>query len=227
LNASDQHVAMATRVRPGDQGAEDARRLLASAGREIRLARRSAGLSIAEAARRAGMSPSRFGRIERDQVRSPGFDALCRAARAVGLKPGFRLFPTGEPVVDSGQLPLLARFEAVLAGPLLMHREVALPIQGDLRAWDARVTNGHGSLSLDAEARIEDMQAVARRMALKQRDDPNAGVVVLLLNRTAANRRVLAEHREALRAQFPLDGWAILRELRAGRLPIAGGIVLI
>jgi hypothetical protein len=68
---------------------------------------------------------------------------------------------------------------------------------------------------------------VSRRVALKQRDDPACGVVILLVNRTARNRRVLAAHREALRQQFPLDGAAILRELRAGRIPKASGILLL
>jgi hypothetical protein len=53
------------------------------------------------------------------------------------------------------------------------------------------------------------------------------GVVILLVNDTAANRRVLAAHREALRARFPLDGRAILQALRAGRAPTASGIVVL
>jgi hypothetical protein len=51
--------------------------------------------------------------------------------------------------------------------------------------------------------------------------------VILLVARTELNRRVLVEHREALREQFPLDGAAILRELRAGRVPKAGGILML
>ena len=218
---------MATRQRPGDAGAEDARRLLAAVERELRLARRAAGLSIEEAARRAGMSPTRLGDIERGQVASPGFESLCRAARAAGLEPSLRVFPTGESVVDAGQLPVLARPESTLAHPLRMAREVALPIAGDARAWDARITDGRSSASLDVEARLGDVQAVSRRIALKQRDDPGAGVVLLVLGRTAHNRRLLVEHREALRAQFPLDGAAILRAFRSGTIPQAGGLVLI
>jgi hypothetical protein len=41
------------------------------------------------------------------------------------------------------------------------------------------------------------------------------------------NRQILAQHREALRAQFPLDGAAILRALRNGRVPVSGGIVVL
>ncbi len=160
-------------------------------------------------------------------MRSPGFEGLCRAARAVGLKPAFRLFPTGEPVVDAPQLAVLARLQRTLAVPLRSNREVGLPIAGDLRAWDLRVTDGRSTASIDAEARLDDVQAVARRVALKTRDDPDCGVVILVLNRTSHNRHVLAEHREALRSQFPLDGGAILRALRAGRIPAASGILLV
>jgi hypothetical protein len=165
--------------------------------------------------------------MERQEIRSPGFESICRAARAVGLNPAFRLFATGEPIVDGPQLGVLARMERVLGSPLRMTREVGLPIAGDRRAWDARVTDGTAQVSIDAEARLDDIQAVARRIALKQRDDPNAGIALLVLNRTAHNRLVLAEHRESLRAQFPLDGAAVLRALRAGRIPDAGGIVLL
>ena len=50
--------------------------------------------------------------------------------------------------------------------------------------------------------------------------------MILVLNRTAHNRRILADHREALRAQFPLDGAAVARELRRGRVPPQNGIIL-
>ena len=102
-----------------------------------------------------------------------------------------------------------------------------LPIPGDQRAWDARIDSPEGRASIEAESRLHDLQAQARRIALKQRDDPQAGVVILVVNRTAHNRRVLAEHRGALRHQFPLDGAAIARALRAGRLPAANGIILV
>jgi hypothetical protein len=158
----------------------------------------------------------------------PTLDQLCRAAHAVGLQPFLRLHPGNVRIRDRGQQPLLARLEALLPPSSILRREVGLPIPGDRRAWDARVVSrGGGIASLDAEARLEDIQALARRTALKQRDDPDCGVVMLVINRTAHNRRVLAEHRESLRVQFPLDGATILRELRAGRVPQANGIALL
>lgn len=218
---------MATRQRAGDLGAADARRHLIAAGQEIRDARLTLGMSLAVAGQRAGMSPSQLGRIERSAIRRPTYDQVCRAARAVGLEASLRLFPSGAPVRDRGQLVLLGRFETLLAPPLVMRREMHLPRAGDQRAWDGRILGGEHPASVEGEARLHDTQAVARRVDLKCRDDPDAGVVILVVARTAHNRRVLAEHREALRQQFPLDGAAITRELRHGRVPRASGIIVL
>jgi hypothetical protein len=166
--------------------------------------------------------------VERGLQRRPSLDLLCRAARAVGLVVSCKAYPDGTRVRDLASLALLGRFEAVLAPPLRSRREVGLPIGGDMRAWDARLFGDGGSrASVEAESHLNDVQASARRVELKHRDDPGAGVVILLVNRTAHNRRVLTEHREALRGQFPLDGATILRCLRAGRIPPASGIVML
>ena len=218
---------MATRERPGDRGAADALRNSQELGREIRLARQRIGLSLHDASRRAGMSISQLARIERGSIRMLTLDQLARAARAVGFRASVRLYPEGPPVHDRASLAVLGRFERVLASPLRLAREVGLPIAGDQRAWDGRIRDPDRSASIECESRLEDIQAVARRIALKQRDDPDAGVVILLVNRTDRNRRILAEHREALRTQFPLDGATILTDLRAGRVPKASGILLL
>lgn len=218
---------MGTRQRAGDLGAADARRHLVVAGRDIRDARLALGMSQQVAARRADMSPSQLGRIERAVIRRPTYDQVCRAARAVGLETSLQLFPSGTPVRDKGQLALLGRFEALLAPPLMLRREVALPRPGDQRAWDGRILGGERPASVEGESRLHDTQAVARRVDLKRRDDQGAGIVILVVARSAHNRRVLAEHREALRLQFPLDGAAIARELRQGRVPRAGGIIVL
>ena len=101
-----------------------------------------------------------------------------------------------------------------------------MPIAADLRAWDGRISDGQRTASIEAESKLDDVQAVSRRIELKVRDDPDAGIVILLLSRTAHNRRVLAVHREALRGLFPLDGAAVSRALRRGCIPAASGILL-
>jgi len=173
------------------------------------------------------MSISQWSRLERGAGGHPTLDQLCRAGRAVGLDPAFRYYQGVVPVNDRGQLPVLDRFGRVLGAGLRMTREVGIASQGDQRAWDARVTDGMDQVSVDCEARLEDIQAVSRRVALKQRDDPASGPVILLVGRTRHNRAVLDAHREALRAAFPLDSAQILRSLRAGRIPRAGGILVL
>jgi len=218
---------MGTRERPGDVGAADARRMLGKLSAELKAGRRELGMSQARASTRAGISRSLLGRVERGQLATVTIDHLARAARAVGLEAVVKLYPDDVPVRDQGQLALLARFEQRIQPPVRMRREVALPIASDLRAWDARITDGEGTASIEGEARLHDSQAVSRRIALKQRDDPGAGAVILLVSRTGHNRAVVAQHRDALRAQFPMDGAAILAALRNGRVPLASGILLL
>jgi transcriptional regulator with XRE-family HTH domain len=219
---------MTSRTRPADQGAADATSIAAELGKELVIARRAAGISQRAVAHRAGMSPSQLSRLERGKQQRPKLDLMCRAARAIGLVVTCKAYPDGTRVRDAASLALLGRLDKLLAASLRTEREVSLPIPGDQRAWDERIfAVDHSRASVEAETHIYDVQATARRIALKQRDDRGAGVVILLLNRTAHNRRVLAEHREALRGQFPLDGAAILRALRAGRIPPASGILML
>ena len=104
---------------------------------------------------------------------------------------------------------------------------MVLPIAGDLRAWDGMITGADGIAFTDAETRNGDAQALARRLEVKLRDDPRSRVLILVVARTAHNATVLREHREAFRALLPLDGAAIARSLRAGRIPTASGLIVL
>jgi transcriptional regulator with XRE-family HTH domain len=218
---------MPVRQRPGDLGAADARRILIETARELLVARRDVGISQAEAARRAGISQSQYSRLERGALARPTVDQLCRAIRAVGLVPAMQRYKGEAQLRDRAQLATLERFERLLAPPLRLHREQPIPISGDKRAWDGRLTDGRGTASAECESRLDDVQALSRRIALKSRDDPGGGPVILVLNKTAHNRAALRLHREALRQQFPLDGDAIARILRRGELPAVGGVILV
>jgi transcriptional regulator with XRE-family HTH domain len=221
------HAAdMAARQRLGDTAALEARALVDAAMREVRHERIQLGLSLKDAGRRGGMSSSQFSRLEVERSHRPTLEQVCRAARAVGLRARLKLYPADEQVRDTPQLGVLNRFEQVLESPLRMVREVGLPIAGDRRAWDGRISDGERTASIEAIARLDDVQETHRRIELKRRDDPAAGVVLLVIGRTAHNRRVLVAHREALRAAFPLDGAAIMRDLRRGRVPASSGILL-
>jgi hypothetical protein len=155
------------------------------------------------------MSHAQFGRIERGELLQLTVDQASRACAAVGLRLAVRTYPDGDPVADRAQLALLGRFRACLPEHARWLSEVPIPIQGDRRAWDAISIVAGFRFAVEAETRLRDIQALERRIALKQRDG-GVDVVILLVNDTAANRRVLAAHREALRARFPLDGRAIL-----------------
>lgn len=218
---------MGTRIRPSDAGIAEAQRLALAAGTEIRHTRVALGLSLSTVAGIAAMSTAQLSRIERGKVTCPTLDQLCRALQAVGLTSSFTHYPSGIEPRDAAQLRLLGDLEELLTGALRMRREVTLPIPGDLRAWDAAITDGRATVFVEGETHLGDVQAMARRYAAKLRDDPRGSVLIIVVRRTARNVRILREHREALRADFPLDGGAILRALRAGRLPTASGIVLL
>ena len=198
--------------------------MIAVIGQEIRNARQSSGLGLRAAGHPVAMSHAQFGRIERGELEGLTISQATRACAAVGLKLVIRMYPDADAVLDTPQLALLERFRARLGSPVWA-REVPIPIAGDRRAWDAVVTIGGGRFAIEAEARLRDLQALERRIALKQRDS-NMEVVVLLVNDTRWNRRVLREHGQDLRASFPLDGRAILAAIDGGRPPVANGILL-
>jgi hypothetical protein len=101
-----------------------------------------------------------------------------------------------------------------------------LPIERDLRAWDAEIRSRGWVMRVEAETRLTDGQALERRLALKIRDG-GPGHVLLLVADTRLNRRVVATLRGVLRAQFPLDGRHVLRALRGGLDPGGSGIVML
>ena len=218
---------MGVRERPADIGARDAERLLADSRREIRETRQGAGLSQAAVARAAGMSPAAYGRFERGETKRIPLAYIASSARAVGLKASIRLFPAGVPVRDAGQLRLEADFLGVLGDGMVFRPEVPLPIPGDPRAWDGMVSGHQGMAFVECEVRLGDMQALARRVELKLRDDPRGEVLILVVRASRHNRTVLAEHRELLRPLLPLDSPAILRALRSGRVPPASGLLVL
>jgi hypothetical protein len=89
------------------------------------------------------------------------------------------------------------------------------------------LTRLHGrSIGVEAETRVTDVQAVARKVQLKKRD-ARLDVLILLVSDTQANRSALALHREALRAAFPLDTRAAMTALAAGEPPPADAIVIL
>ena len=94
--------------------------------------------------------------------------------------------------------------------------------------WQRRASRHHASAdrALEAETRLQDIQALDRRLSLKQRDGRMA-VLRLVVSDTRTNRSILAIHRKALRPTFPLDGREIRAAFAVGRLPERNGVLVV
>lgn len=218
---------MSTRDGRLDRALTTWRRIEANVAREIHEARRAAGISRAELGRAVGMSASAIARFERRQTVEIGLEQLCRLSAGVGLEASVRLYPSGDPIRDAGQIRLLDRLRGRLPGAIRWRVEVPIFGSADRRAWDA-VIDGHGCVdAIEAETRLADLQSVERRLGLKARDDPTIGHVIVLVGDTRANRRALALGREALQAQYPLDTRAALAALAMSRCPGANAIIVL
>ena len=101
-----------------------------------------------------------------------------------------------------------------------------LPIPGDRRAWDGVAILLGRTAGCELETRLSDIQAVERRVTLKQRDGA-VDVVILVIADTKHNRQMLELHRDELRGLLPLDSRQMLASFRQGRLPERNGIVLL
>jgi transcriptional regulator with XRE-family HTH domain len=199
------------------------------AGQEHRLARVGAGLSLRHVAKATGASHQQLMRFERGELSRVSFEELGSWFAVVGLDLAIRAYPGGDPIRDYAQLALLERFRARLHTSIRWRSEVPLPMDRDLRAWDADIrgtTPRPWRCRIDAETRVADAQALERRLTLKARDDPE-GHVILLLAGTRANRRAVALLREGLRELLPLDARSILRAVTHGQDPGGSGIVML
>jgi hypothetical protein len=162
-------------------------------------------------------------------VANPTIEFLGAYCAVVGLDLAIRTYPAGDPIRDRAQLALLERLRGRLHPSLRWRTEAALPIEGDLRAWDAEIAGRHPAAwraRVEAETKIGDGQALERRLALKLRDDPD-GHLILLLSDTRANRAALRLLRDGLNVLLPLDTRHILGALAAGRDPGGSGVVIL
>lgn len=217
---------MATKERAADVGARKAREVVAELGRELHDARVQHGLSQAEVAKAARISRSQMGRIERAEVPGVKLACLARLLAVVGLELSARAYPAGPPIRDAAHRALLDRLRARVAPSVAWRFEVPVGNAGDRRAWDAVMLLGSVQIAVEAETRPRDVQALQRRLAAKRRDDLEVANVVLLLSDTRHNRELMKEHGQALRADLPLLGRAIIEALSQGRDPGGSGVVL-
>lgn len=200
--------------------ADDEARVLA----DISRSRRGAGLSQEEIGRPCGLTRSQVARTEAGSRRTTIRELACLGA-AVGLDVRLRAYPAGDPLRDAGQQRLLERLLTRLHPSLRWSSEVPLPIEGDLRAWDAVIRSDGWRLAVEAETVLDDLQALERRLSLKHRDGGGDHVLLLVAD-THRNRRALAAAPGAF-ADLPLGTRAVLAALRAGREPGGSGIVIL
>jgi transcriptional regulator with XRE-family HTH domain len=188
-------------------------------------ARRGAGLSQRFVASACGVNGSTLARIESGATRAPDLRLLASIAGCVGLDLRLRAYPAGDPIRDAGQQRLLGRLRSRLHPSIAMPTEVPLPIDGDLRAWDAVLRAPAWHRPLEAETVIDDLQALERRLALKVRDGRVDGVILLVAD-TRRNRRAIASAPGAFQG-FDRRTRRVLRELAAGRDPGGSSLVLL
>ena len=148
---------------------------------------------------------------------------------ALGLELSVRAYPAGEPIRDSAHAALLDRLRRRLHPALRWQTEVPLPDPRERRAWDALVTGrdatGAWRLGVEAETRPRDLQALERRLALKERDGA-VDAVLLLLGNTRHNRH-LTRVAPSLVDRLPVPGRRALELLAAGARPEAGAVLLL
>lgn len=192
----------------------------------MRDARRAAGLTQEAVAQVVGVSRSFVAKVESGSIESASIPRLARIASVLGLELGVRVFPVGSPLRDAGHLALLGRLRAHLTASWTWRTEVPLPVTGDLRSWDAMIRRGDIRIGIEAETRPTDLQALERRIHLKQRD-AGIDIVVLVIADTRTNRQLVRSMSEVLRVTFPTPARELLGALEDGHAPPGSGIILL
>jgi transcriptional regulator with XRE-family HTH domain len=203
-------------------GSRDLRQLV----EDGRTAREQAGLTQLELAAALGWAREKVSRLERERLARVGIRDLAEYLAASGLRLRLHAYPDAPPLRDIGQLSVTRRFLTDVSSTWAVKLEVPLPIPGDRRATDLVLASAGARISVEIFTRLRDAQAQFRGALTKWRDSGNARlVVVLAASRT--NRALLANLRDLLLEDFPLDTRGTMAALRVGRLPRANGIVLI
>jgi transcriptional regulator with XRE-family HTH domain len=214
---------VATRESAIQRGRRRSRFLLRRIGEELRVARMGAGISTRRLGGLVGISHTQVRRIESALAPHVDLEILSRAASVIGYELSVGIHPVTSPVRDAGHLALLARFHARLHPSLGWRTEVPMPIPGDLRSADGVVDGPRVDAIVEAETRLDDLQAVERRIRVKQRDLGSRRAILLVAD-TRHNRAVIRSVPD-LRDQFPVATRACLAALGRGDDP--GGDCLI
>ena len=193
---------------------------------EAREARLAAGLGQADVANALGLSVAQLSRIERGLSPDLTLATAARLHAVLGMRLSIRSYPEGDAIRDAAQLRLLGRFLDRCHPSLARAREVPLPISGDLRAWDATLRGPTFVVGVEAETRLRDVQALDRRLGLKERDGGLDRLILLVLG-SRSNRATLRSYADTFRARFPVEGSRALELLGAGADPGGNALVIL
>ena len=211
-----------------DRGTRVADRALRVIADELREARLGLGVSQEHVAAAARVSRPRYSKIERAKAPTLTIAEAGRLASVLGLDLWLRLYPGPEPLRDAASSRLLRSLLAHARAPLGWRTEVPLPSPPDRseqRAWDAVLHGQRKRTAIELEMRLQDGQAVERRIALKRRDDPTDAFLLAIAG-TRANRRLLRAD-PGLFADLPrLRESDVLAALEARRHPPTGLVLL-
>jgi transcriptional regulator with XRE-family HTH domain len=199
--------------------------LLLQSVRELRVARLTSGLRLVDVARRGGLSVSRLSEIERGLAPSVQVRQLAGLASVLGLRISIKFYPVGRRLLDAGQLALLHRLQARISRIWRWETEVPMPIAGDLRAADARLT-GPVTILVEAFTRLVDYQAQVRAAQLKRRD-LGADRLLVLVAGTSSNRRAVRDAGRLAQLSVPVGTRRALAALADGRDPGGDALVVL
>lgn len=217
---------MSTRERPADRGSRRGRQLLDQLIREFHEARVGAGVSQKVIGRAFGRSDAWVSWTESGENASLSIVDASRMLACVGLDLAVRGYPAGRGVRDEAQLALIARLKPFVLSRWEWRTEVPIPLTGDLRAWDVVLRGPAGSIGVEAETRLRDIQAIDRRVMLKLRDSGLDRVIVLVAP-TRTNRATLREVGDSIRTNYPISSRQALDALVNGRDPGGNAILVL
>lgn len=216
---------MPTKDRALDRARRTGLRALETVARELRDARVGLGVSQADVAVRARTSRATASRYESGRYEAATFVEAARMLSAVGLGLSVSTYPLGDGLRDARHAAVLMRLLDHVGSPLAWRTEVPLPNAGDLRSWDAVIAGAGLRTGVEVETVVRDVQALARRLALKRRDGGVHGLLVVVAD-TRRNRAVLRGYGGLLPDLPRLTTRTVLADLQAGRHPGSGLILL-
>jgi transcriptional regulator with XRE-family HTH domain len=204
---------MTARERAKVRGRRVALQALADLGRELREQRLTAGVSQAEVGARLSTSRWHVARYESGRYAAATIVGAAELLSAVGLGLRLSTYPLGDGPRDArhaaGVLALVAR----VGTPLTWRTEVPLPNPRDARAWDAVITGRGQRTGVEYERVLRDIQAQARRLALKRRDG-GVDYLIVLVAGTRANRATLRAN-PAFMPELPRRSWSFVADALA------------